>query len=91
MANYKEVFVAHFETAPRRRGRDTWGTKEFNTKWEAEKFLLEYQKSHWYASNSGWVDSKVIDLRSDADKAYSERVNENVARYCEKMWKTFHL
>lgn len=86
MRNYKEVFVAHFETSPRRKGRSTWGVKEFETKWEAEKFLHEYQQSHWYASTSGWVDSKVIDLRTEREMAYDDIVHERVAKYCDKMW-----
>lgn len=81
MADFKNVFVAHFETCARRRGCATWGTKEFNTKWEAEKYLYEYQQKHWYASHSGWVDVKTIDMRSACQKSYDDRVQERVARY----------
>lgn len=89
MADYKQVFVAHFETSPRHKGCSTWGKKEFNTKWEAEKFLHEYQQNHWYASTSGWVSSEVIDLRSEAQKAYDERVQERVANYISRNWSRF--
>ena len=87
MRDYKEIFIAKFETAPRHRGRSTWGEKEFETKWEAEKFLEEYRKTHWFASTGGFVTSKVIDLRTDAERAYDERVHERVSRYIDRMWK----
>ena len=89
MADYKQVFIAHFEKSPRCRGCADWGTKEFATKWEAEKFLHEYQQNHWFASHSGWVSSEVIDLRSEAQKAYDERVQERVANYISRNWSRF--
>lgn len=87
MGSYKAKFVAHFETCPRRRGCSEWGTKEFDTKWEAEKFLHEYQQSHWYASSSGWVDSYVIDNRSNYEKHLAEKADAAVARYMAKAWR----
>lgn len=86
MAGYKVKYVAHFETAPRRRGCATWGTKEFDTKWEAEKYLHEFQTRHWYASDSGWVDSHVIDNRSNYEKHLAEKANDAVSRYLAKAW-----
>lgn len=88
MASFEARFVAHFETAPRRRGISSWGTKEFKTKWEAEKYLYDYQQSHWYASLSGWVDSYVVDNRTAHEKHLSEKSMETVARYASK-WNGF--
>jgi len=90
MASYIVKYVAHYESRPRRRGCATWETKEFDTKWEAEKFLHDYQKAHWYASSSGWVDSKTIDNRSPLDKAMAAKAEDTVSRYVEKMWSNWH-
>ena len=86
MAGYKEVFVAHYECGQRRRGVAKWATKEFETKWEAEKWLQNYKNNHWWASMSGWVDSKVIDLRSPMQKALDAQVEERVARRIAKSY-----
>lgn len=90
MASYKVKFVAHYESRPRHKGCDTWETKEFDTKWEAEKWLHEYQKTHWWASSSGWVDDRIIDNRCPLDKALAAKAEEFVSRYTEKMWSHWH-
>lgn len=90
MAGYKVKFVSHYESRPRRKGCATWETKEFDTKWEAEKWLYEYQKSHWWASSSGWVSQETIDCRTPYEKRLAEKADEAVSRYCDKMWSRWH-
>ena len=89
MADYKVVYYAHFESSPRSYGRSHWTRKDFSTKWEAEKFLEEFRQKHWWA-DSGWVDSETIDLRSEGQKAYDEKVQERVSMHIEKMWRNWH-
>ena len=77
-------YVATYQTSPRilPRHQETYAEKEFDTKWEAEKFLEEWKRTHWYASN-GLVKEKVIDTRSQWQIARDERESE-------KAWRTVH-
>ena len=89
MADYKVKYIVHYQvTARRYRRPEVMETKEFDTKWEAEKFLEEWRKSHWFA-DVGWVEQKVIDCRCPSDKALADKANETVSRYLDKMWRNW--
>lgn len=89
MADYKVKYIAHYQTSQRRYRRpETMEEKEFDTKWEAEKFVEEWKENHWYAER-GWVEARMIDCRSEWQKAYDAKVMEHVDRYIGRMWRKF--
>lgn len=60
MADYKVKYIVHYQvTARRYRRPEVMETKEFDTKWEAEKFLEEWIDKHWFA-DVGWVEQKSL-------------------------------
>ena len=81
--DYKVTWIAKYQTSRRRRGCYEMNEKEFNTKWEAEKFIHDWKREHWFA-DACWVEQKVTDVRNSFQKAYDARVHERVARYAAK-------
>lgn len=81
MYKFTVKWVAYYQTTPRTyRRAEQMEEKEFDTKWEAERFLEEWKSKHWFADRSS-VYQKVIDHRTDGEKAFDARIQERVASY----------
>lgn len=84
--DFKVVFIAHYQTTARMNGnREKMEINEFDTKWEAEKFIYEWKQSHWFAK-VGWVEEKIIDCRTPMKRACDDRLFDNIERRRAQNW-----
>lgn len=78
-------YIAHIEIVrSHTQRRFIWDTKEFDNKWDAEKFCDEHRKSRFLGA---WVEEKKDEPKQvQLSKQIQEHTEHTIDKYCDRFF-----